>query len=297
MSSSVIDLSQLPAPAVVEELDFETILEALVADYKERYPDFDADLESDPVYKVLETAAYREVTLRQRVNDAAKAVMLAYATGTDLDNLAALQEVGRLVVDEGDPDAVPPVDPTYETDARLRYRVQLAPEGQTTAGPTGSYEFWAVSASADVRDVDVSSPAACHVVVTVLSSAGDGTPDADLLSTVDAALNTRDVRPLTDQVTVQAATIVPYAIVADLTLYEGPDAETVRQAAEEAVTQYASDHHLLGHDITLSGLYAALHQAGVQKVILASPTADLVIAANEASYCTSVAVTVGGTDE
>lgn len=293
-----IDLTQLPAPSVVEQLNFETILAEMLADYQLRYPTYDALIESDPAYKLLETAAYRELQLRQRVNDAARAVMLAFAGGTDMDQLAALQNVQRLLISAADPDAVPPVPAVYETDTRLRERTQLAPEGQSTAGPTGAYEFHALSADATVLDVDISSPAAVQVVVTVLSTVGDGTPDQILLDAVTAALaDDKKVRPLTDQVTVQAATIVNFTVDATLTVYPGPDSEVIRQAAEDAVTAYAAAHHRLGHDITLSGLYAALHQPGVQKVVLAAPVADLVVAAAAASYCTGIVVAIGGTDE
>jgi len=294
---SVIDLSKLPAPTVVEELSFEEILAEMIADLQDRDATFDALVESDPAYKVLEVAAYRELTLRQRVNDAARAVMLAFSAGSDLDQLAAMQNVERLLVDAGDPEAIPPVDPTYESDDRLRQRVQLAPEGQSTAGPDGAYEFHALSADADVLDVDVSSPAATQVQVTVLSTVGDGTPDQDLLDAVEAALSDRTVRPLTDQVSVQAATIVNYNVDATLYVYDGPDPEVVRQAAEDAVAKYVAEHHRLGHDITLSGLYAALHQPGVQRVVLIAPVADVVIDPDQASWCTGIAVANGGVDE
>jgi phage-related baseplate assembly protein len=293
-----VDLSKLPAPAVVEALDFETILAEMVADLKARDVTFDATVESDPAYKVLETAAYRELGLRQRVNDAAKALMLAFATGTDLDQLAALQDVQRLLLSAGDPDAVPPIDPTYEKDDRLLERTQLAPESQSTAGPTGAYEFHALSADAKVLDVDIASPAAVQVVVTVLSTEGDGVPDQALLDAVEAALaDDKKVRPLTDQVTVQAATIIDYSIDATLIVYPGPDSEVIRQAAYDAAVAYAAACHRLGYDVTFSGLYAALHKPGVQKVVLTSPAADKVAANNEATYCTGVVVAIGGVDE
>lgn len=292
---ATIDLSQLVAPDLVEALDFETLLAAYLADLQARDPAFTALLESDPAYKVLEVAAYRELLLRQRVNDAARRVLLAYATGTDLAHLAALFGVERLLLDPGDPAAVPPVAPTYETDASLRARVQLAPEGFSTAGPADAYHFHALSASALVADVSVTSPAAGEVVVSVLATTG--VPGAELLDLVNAAVNARAVRPLTDKVTVVAATLVPYAIEASLTIYPGPDAETVRANAQAAVTAYAAEHARLGHDITLSGLYAALHQPGVQRVTLAAPGANVVIAAGEASAVSAITVTVAGTDE
>jgi len=85
-----IYLPELPAPGVVEELDFEEILAAMKADLLSRDPAYGELLESDPAMKLLEVCAYRELLLRQRVNEAARAVMVAFAVGSDLDHLAAL---------------------------------------------------------------------------------------------------------------------------------------------------------------------------------------------------------------
>ncbi len=294
---SVIDLAKLPAPDVVEPLDFETILDSLKAELQARAPQFSAAVESDPVYKLLEVAAYRELLLRARINDASRSVMLAYARGSDLDNLAAFYGVTRQIISAGDPQAQPPVPPVVEDDERLRYRAQLSLESYSTAGPVGSYVFHALSASPKVRDVSVQSPSPGEVVVTVLSTEDDGRANADLLEQVRTRLNAEDVRPLTDQVTVQNAEILPYRIRAQLVFYTGPDPEVVRQESLRAATDYARRHHLLGHDITLSGLYAALHQVGVQKVVLTEPTSDIVVEPHQAAYATQVEVTAGGIGE
>ena len=39
--------------------------------------------ESEPVVKMLQENVYRELLLRQRINEAAKAVMVAYSGGDD----------------------------------------------------------------------------------------------------------------------------------------------------------------------------------------------------------------------
>ena len=83
--SVVTDLSSLPHPSVIEALSFEAIFGALQADFQSRYPQYSALLASDPAIKLLEVAAYREVLLRNRINAAAKASLLAFATGSDLD--------------------------------------------------------------------------------------------------------------------------------------------------------------------------------------------------------------------
>jgi len=297
MTRARIDLASLPAPEVIETLDYEAILEAMLSDLRARDEAFSAVVESDPAYKILEVAAYREMLLRQRVNDAARSVMLAFSSGSDLDHLAALFGVSRLVADAGNPAAIPPIPPTMESDKRLRYRAQMAFEGLSVAGPVGAYEFHALGASGQVKDVSIQSPAPGRVDVIVLSQAGDGTPDAELLGVVEGCVNRDDVRPLTDEVAVIAAEIIHYDLAATLILYEEPDASVVLAASRSAAQSHVANQHALGRDITLSGLYAALHQTGVQKVILTSPADNIVVSPYQAAWCDSVNVEVGGWDE
>lgn len=291
---TVIDISQLPAPNVVDPLDFETIFNEMLADLQQRDPTFTALVESDPAYKILEVAAYRELLMRQRVNEAAKAVMLAYATGSDLDQLGANVGVQRLVIAPPDDTTIPPTPAVMESDEDFRARIQLSPEGYTTAGSEGSYVFHGLGANADVKDIQAISPDPGRVTVYVLSRTGDGTAPAETLAAVTATLNGETIRPMTDEVTVLSANIVNYTIDAVLTLYPGPDANVVLQSAIEAVAAYTDAQRRIGYDVTMSGLYHALHQPGVQNVTLNSPTASLVLGDGQASYCTSTNVTVAG---
>lgn len=297
-SSLIIDLSRLPVPDVVEPLDFETVLASLEQSLQQLVPEFTASVESDPVRKLLEVAAYRELLLRSRINDASRSVMLAYARGSDLDQLVAFYGIERLLISAGDPDALPPVPPVYEDDDRLRYRARLSLERFSTAGSVGSYVFHALSASPVVRDVSVSSPQPGEVLVTLLSTVEpDGVVTPELLAQVDAVLSSETVRPLTDHVTVQGAAVSSYDIVAHLVLYAGPDPELVRLNALQAVTDYAMSHRLLGHDITRSGLFAALHQPGVQNVLLTEPVSDIVVGINESVWPELITVTAEGVGE
>jgi phage-related baseplate assembly protein len=294
---TAIDLSQLPAPSIVEPLDYETIRTAMLADLVARMPSFSALLESDPVVKLVEVCAYRELLIRQRVNDACRGVMIAKAVGSDLDHLAALFAAQRLQLTPGDAAAIPPVAPTFESDADFRRRVQLSLEGFSTAGPIGAYIYHALSADPDVLDASATSPLPGDVVVTVLSRTGSGAASPALVAAVQAALSADDVRPLCDTVGVQSATIVNWHIAATLTCYPGPDRAVILAAAQAAAQAYAADQHRLGRDVTLSGIYAALHRPGVQRVALVNPVADIVIADHQASWCTAITLTDGGVGE
>lgn len=305
MSYDIIDLSNLPFPAVVDEIDFETLLANRKANFIARFEteeekDFWTErltYESEPVVKLLEENAYLEFLLRAHINEKAKAVMLAFATGADLDNLAALFGVERLIITPENTTTTQPTEAVYEDDDRLRTRVQLSLEGLTTAGSRNSYKYHALSASAKIKDVSVTSQTAGVVQVTLLSTEGDGTAQADILTAVTEKLNAEDVRPLCDTVNVQSAAIVDYQIAAELTLYPSVLESVVFANVQSAVDKYVEKQKLIGIDITKSGIYAALHQEGVQNVNLTSPAENIVINDTQAAHCTAINITIGGRDE
>jgi phage-related baseplate assembly protein len=179
----------------------------------------------------------------------------------------------------------------------FRRRVQLSPEGFSVAGPEGAYVFHALSADAGVLDASVTSPTPGAVVVSILSRTGDGTAPQVLLDAVAAKLASDDVRPMTDFVTVQSAELVPYTVEATIYTYAGPDSSVVLSEATARLQRYIGESHRMGRDVTLSGIYAALHVGGVQRVNLMSPDADIEVARTQASFCTNVTVSYGGTGE
>lgn len=300
----IIDLSQLPAPDVVEELNYESILDARKATLISLFPDDEQAavartlaLESEPLTKFLEENAYREIIWRQRVNEAARAVMLAYAAGHDLDVMATNNNTTRLIITPADDSTIPPTPAVMESDKDLRLRAQQAFEGLSVAGPVGAYEYHGRSADGRVADISVVSPQPAYITISVLSREGDGSASDELVEVVAKALNAEDVRPVGDRVTVQSAEIVPYQIDATLYFYPGPESEPIRQAAEQQLKNYISAQRRLGRDIRQSAIYAALHVEGVQRVELAAPQQDIVLEKHQASYCTAWTIRTGGTDE
>ena len=85
----------LETPQIIEELSLNEILEQMRDKLISIEPEFSAYLESDPLIKLMEVAAYRELLLRQRINQTAKANLLAFATESDLDHLAAFYGITR----------------------------------------------------------------------------------------------------------------------------------------------------------------------------------------------------------
>lgn len=289
-----IDVSRLPAPAAVEVLDFEAILAEWVEFFTTAFPQFSALVESDPAYKVMIVGAYREMVLRQRINDATRQNMLAFATGSNLDHLAANLLVTRKVLVPADPETNTPA--VMEADDELRRRAQLAPESYTTAGSAGSYVFHALGAHPDILDAAVESPQPGEVVVTILSRVGDGVPSTEARDAVVDKLSGDTVRPLTDQVFVNNVVPVDYAIDAEIYTFEGPDSSLVIAAAQANVEAMRDALKRIGRDIPLSAMYAALHVEGVSRVVLITPVNSVTIGPGEVGNCTDIVISHGGID-
>jgi len=293
-SATSVDLSRLPPPDVIEELDFESILAVRRAEFLSRFPAFSANVESDPVIKALEVGAYRELVLRARINDAARSVLVAYAAAADLDNLAALFGVSRQEISPANPQEGTAA--VLENDDALRRRVLLAPDAFSVAGPATAYVFHALSADADILDASATSPAPGEVTVSILSRSGDGSASPALVAKVQALLDGDEVRPLTDNVSVQSVELVTFEIEAGLTLYPGPDQSIISANANAALDDLLSANRRLGRDITRSAIIAALHVAGVQNVALIAPAQDVVIDPTQCAQIAARSVNVTGFD-
>jgi len=292
-----IDLTALPAPAVLEKLDFEETYQAELATFRQLMEqdgqEWSAPLESDPVTKLIELGSYRRLLNRARVNDAGKALLLAYAKRTDLDQLAANVNLQRLVIQAEDLTAVPPVPAVMEEDDALRERVQLVYEGLTTAGPRNSYILHARNASGLVADATAESPSPAVVVVTVLSLDGTGAAPADLLNTVAAQLNDDDVRPVADRVTVQSAQILPYKVNAKVYMVSnGPENEAILATCRERLQAWVNPRRRLGVEVARSGVDAQLHINGVSRVELTG-WADIKPTKAQAAWCSEISVVRG----
>ncbi len=251
------DLTQLPPPEVVETLDYETILQVHRADLLERYPAAAAviDLESEPLNKLLQAHAYRELLYRQRVNEAARAHLLAFATGADLDHKAAFYGLTRLA---------------GESDERLRARVQLRIKSLAGNGTREAYELTAMTASQNVRDARATQPFPGRV--HLLLWCHDAAQAEATLATVVAAINADDGRPLGVPVTVALARPRAINITAAIEREAGAPADLAQRLVvtlADALAAYAR----LGRDVPRSWITARLHTAQVAAVRFPDPAA------------------------
>ncbi len=293
---STVELSALPAPQVLEDLDFEGTYQQSLAEFRSFMGEnWTANLESDPVTKLLELGAYQRLQNRARINDAAKALLLAYARGSDLDQLAANVALKRLVVQAEDLSTSPPTPQVLEEDDALRERVQLVYEGLTTAGPRNSYILHARNASGLVADATAESPSPAVVTVTVLSLEGAGTGEAspELLEAVRVKLSDDDVRPVGDRLFVESAEVLHFRI--DAVLHKtgsGPESEATLAECKRRLAAWINPRRRLGVEVARSAIDAQLHIAGVSRVELVG-WQDLAPSKSQAAWCDGFTVVWG----
>lgn len=293
-TSPAVDLSSLPAPAVFDQLTFEERFAAMLAQLQTLWPEFSALVESDPVFKLLQSGAYTNMTLVQAFNDFARGNLLAFATGAQLDHLAAFYDCRRLVLVPANP--ATGAAAVMESDGDFRERILLAPHSFSVAGPELAYVYHARRV-ADVRDASATSPNPGQVLISLLSRTGNGAAPAGTINAVHAILFDQPVRPMGDEVIIQTAEIVNFDITAQLWLYAGPDANLIRDAALASLNAFLADANRLGRNVPRSALIAALHVAGVQRVALTAPAVDQVVTPTQAARAANITVTIAGIDE
>jgi len=304
-----IDLSGVPVPDFVEEISYDEIRASAVAKLVELQPDYIV-LESDPAVKVIEAFCYREMLLRQRINDAARGNIITLSKARDLEAIGAFAGVAPL---------------PNEEEGRFRARVQQGFARLAAAGPRGAYRAYVMGLSTDIIDVGIHSPAPGEVVVTLLAFEDVGATTAqenavgealfeqkqaaklgkkrilcrsgsDIIVRTRNLLNEDDIRPLTDQVTVRPANVIDYEVKARLVIYPGPDINLVLTQAKERLGQYLHSLRKVGYDATRSGLIAALNAGGVQNVALTSPAQDIVCGAYDIAVALNIDVEVSHVD-
>lgn len=294
-SFTAISATDLTPPKVFPNTNPERVLDDLKAIMVGINPDYAAalSLDSSELSIAFQAIAYRIANAEQDINEGVLAQLLAFAKGDNLEWQGQIRGVARKVIAEATDDA-PAV---YEAEADYQSRIQLAPEGYTTAGSKGAYIFHALAADPLVKGADARDNGSGQVVIPVLSHEGQGEADADLLNTVRAALNGEFVRPTNDRPIVQSAGILTYDIDATVYFYGGPDRALAFSDVARRVAEFTANRHRLGDDVPLSGLYAALHiPEVVSRVDLRAPLATIPVAWNEAAYCVNINLVDGGVD-
>lgn len=265
--SDTLDLSSLPSPAVIEQLDYEAIFQRYVAKFKEIWaalraadpslPDYDVQmLETDPATVIQQAAAYVETILRADGNDKAKQLLLAYAVGPTLDHiLASYHRTPRL---------------PGETDDAYRARGQLAPEAMADLGIThGGYIFKVRTAFADdIKDVRPIRRGPGRMELRLLGRNETGAVSDAVLASIIRAFEPEHATQSTDILTVLPADIDERHVTVTLKIPRGPDPASVRAASRKKLDAFAAAIHQIGMGLYRDALFAAAHVPPVVTVTI-----------------------------
>lgn len=265
MTEQTIDLGGLPAPNIIQALDYELIVEQLkqqLISHNGDYAELLA-LESEPLTIAIEAFAYRELLLRQQINEAVRSNLLAFAQGADLDQLGAFYGVTRQ---------------SSEIDEAMRLRTKDRILGSSTAGGEAHYRYQAFSVSTDIRDIAVDSPQPGKVRVSVLAKTG---VDIDpLVEQVKARVAADDVQVLTDTVEVVATELIEVDIIADIIPQAG-GLPLSPQILTDDFSQVIEQQRRLGWDLAPSWIVSQLHSSNIKEVQLHQPANNVVIQPNQ----------------
>jgi len=263
---------------------------------------------------LVDTLQVRRQKLIEHVDQAALSVLLTSGQGIALDKIAALYGVKRMVVIPEDKTASPPVEQVMESDERLRLRARLGLESLSQAGCAGAYLYYALAASALIKDVAVYSvdyqPGTIKLVYLLeplepvqakntpnpakADPASQNNPfHFDVVFTFQETMAEENIRhkieeaikactPIVDTVSVKAARVVNYQISARLSVNANVQFEQVKSAVTEKLLDLARKNHRIGKNIMRDEIFAALYESGVELAVLDQPAKDIALNLDQA---------------
>jgi phage-related baseplate assembly protein len=274
---TIIQPELLPRMQVLESISTEDIIGARMGRFKAIWlqhdppnaAQYDVDsLEFDPIKINQECCTYFELMLRDRINQAAKAVTLAFGSGSDLDAIASRY-----------PGGVPRLPD--ESDGRYRRRVWLSVNAFTPHGTAEAYQFWALSAlegalkdtsTVRIRPSLEENPT---IVISCMLDGPDPRPTTHQLLEVRRYIQDHHRLGFTDVISVQAPKVKEIDYRIGLRFYPGPDAGILLQQVQDSVAKLIENQYWLGVDHTIMAIDDACALAGVHSTVIEEPTGDV----------------------
>ena len=178
--------------------------------------------------------------------------------GTEMQSLVPIDGAVRIVCTQS---AAGGQD--REDDESYRERIRTYGLSTVSTGPQQQYEAAAKAVSSEIIDARALNEGAGQVGVYILPKSDTGL--AALIDQVEDALNDQSVRPLTDTVTVAAASPVSYTLNVEYS-YDGSTSAQAQITA--AVQEYQTwQEQTIGRAFNPDRLMATLYQAGATRVI------------------------------
>jgi len=317
---TVIRPDLLPPMAVLQSISTEDMISNRMARFKALWHQYDppmaaeydvGNLEFDPIRINQECNSFFEALVRDRVNQACRAITLAFAIGSDLDAIGSRYPYGVprlqydaagnvLTQDQIEAGAIPA---SSETDVAYRMRLWLSPSILSLNGPgQGTYEsyvFWALSApmpagAKPLRHASIyTTPGTGNVYIVIMSDdyqpvtttdvvtgdlvtidQGSGpTPSAAQIKAVYDYINDKDFarKGLTDVISVLRPQVTHIKIQVQIQSFPGVDSKTLMTQVNAAVNAVVANIRWLGADLTRVLLAGAIGQSGTYNGKILAP--------------------------
>jgi phage-related baseplate assembly protein len=292
---SVLNPDYLQRMLVLEDIDTEEILTARMQRLKTLWASYDPpvaaqydveNLEFDPIKINQEACTFFELLLRDRVNQAARSITLAYAVGSDLDAIASRY-----------PGGVPRLE--GESDDRYRRRIWLSPNTLSPHGTAEAYEFWALTALPALRDVTAIRSVMHDYYPTILITClmeppAEAKPSDEQLVQVRAYIQSLSRMGLTDVISVNPPKIREIDYKVGVWLYPGASPDQTITKIQSSLEKLVKDQYWLGHDHTHMAIDAACSMTGVHHVEIVEPTENIFVPMDWVVKVNSVTVTLIG---
>ena len=305
---SVINLAELPLMQVLENISSEQILDNRMQRFKALWFSYDppnaaqydvGPLEFDPIKITQENSTFFELAVRDRINQAARAVTLAYAVGGDLDAIASRYPGGVPRLDTNN-DGIPD-----ERDDRYRRRVWLSPNVLSAHGTAESYVFWALTADPTLHDASATTTEGTgKVYVTLMAESGslsnliwnrtndkltgeflstraepvfNPTPTMEQIVDVRKYILDEARRGLTDEIITNAPAITVVNYKCRIWLFPNVSVDIAIPAIEQSITALLEKQRWIGYDHSRMAIDAALAQPGVHHAVIDEPVKDVMV--------------------
>lgn len=247
----------------------------------------------------FQTESHAEIPSGESSVDVAAECMTSGVVGNNLE----VGEINILV------DPVPYVakvantEPTtggadIEDDDTLKDRIYIAPSKYSVAGPEESYRYWVKTYNSNISDVLIYSDDPVDVVIEFIMNDGE-LPSESMLLGVQKFLSDKQIRPLTDRVTVKTPETVEYKVNVKYFVNQSDlkKVDTIKTAVNAAVDDYIQwQRSKIGRDINPSQLIQQMVSAGAKRVEVTLPVFQVIGKANVAKL-SSKTVTYGGLED
>jgi phage-related baseplate assembly protein len=292
---SILVPANLQPMIVLQPLDAESILGNRMTRFKQLWAYYDPpaaaqydveNLEFDPIKINQELCTYFELMIRDRVNQAARSVTLAYAIGTDLDAIATRY-----------PGGMPRLD--GESDDRYRRRIWLSPNTLSPHGTAEGYEFWALTALPALRDVTAMRSVQIDYYPTILITClmeppAEPNPSDEQLIAIRTYIQDLSRQGLTDVISVNPPKVMNIDYDIAVWLYPGASWPQIQTNITNNLSKLINDQYWLGHDHSLMAINSQCAMSGVHHIDIVSPAENVMVPMDWIVRVRNIYVTLAG---